>query len=127
MFVCYCFLRYLLFFVSPTSEITSLKNREFVKLVSRYNEIQCVRRASYVYGNRQLSKPLIRQTRFCRPLSQRAMSFVFMANHSMTWLPIQLRQCRFSSGQRVPLLVQVGDAAPLPKFDMLRRIRRVGG
>ncbi|PVZ62289.1 hypothetical protein C9422_01980 [Pseudomonas sp. B1(2018)] len=27
---------------------------------------------------------------------------------------MKLIQCRFSSGQRVPLLVQVGDAAPLP-------------
>ena len=27
---------------------------------------------------------------------------------------MKLIQCRFSSGQRVPLLVQIGDAAPLP-------------
>ena len=27
---------------------------------------------------------------------------------------MKLIQCRFSSGQRVPLLVQTGDAAPLP-------------
>ncbi|NMX36387.1 hypothetical protein HBO34_00700 [Pseudomonas veronii] len=27
---------------------------------------------------------------------------------------MKLIQCRFSSGQRVPLLVQVGNAAPLP-------------
>ena len=32
----------------------------------------------------------------------------------MRWLPIKLIQCRFSSGQRVPLLVQAGNAAPLP-------------
>jgi len=32
----------------------------------------------------------------------------------MRWLPMKLIQCRFSSGQRVPLLVQTGDAAPLP-------------
>jgi len=29
---------------------------------------------------------------------------------------MKLIQCRFSSGQRVPLLVQTGDAAPLPKL-----------
>ena len=27
---------------------------------------------------------------------------------------MKLIQCRFSSGQRIPLLVQTGDAAPLP-------------
>ncbi len=27
---------------------------------------------------------------------------------------MKLIQCRYSSGQRVPLLVQTGDAAPLP-------------
>ncbi|WP_274611363.1 hypothetical protein [Pseudomonas sp. P9(2020)] len=27
---------------------------------------------------------------------------------------MKLIQCRFSSGQRMPLLVQTGDAAPLP-------------
>lgn len=27
---------------------------------------------------------------------------------------MKLIQCRFSSGRRVPLLVQTGDAAPLP-------------
>jgi len=27
---------------------------------------------------------------------------------------MKLIQCRFSSGQRLPLLVQAGDAAPLP-------------
>ncbi len=32
----------------------------------------------------------------------------------MWWLPMKLIQCRFSSGQRVPLLVQAGNAAPLP-------------
>jgi hypothetical protein len=32
----------------------------------------------------------------------------------MRWLPMKLIQCRFSSGQRVPLLVQAGHAAPLP-------------
>ena len=32
----------------------------------------------------------------------------------MRWLPIKLIQCRYSSGQRVPLFVQTGDAAPLP-------------
>ena len=32
----------------------------------------------------------------------------------MSWLPMKLIQCRFSSGQRVPLLVQTGAAAPLP-------------
>jgi hypothetical protein len=32
----------------------------------------------------------------------------------MRWLPMKLIQCRYSSGQRVPLLVQTGDAAPLP-------------
>jgi len=32
----------------------------------------------------------------------------------MWWLPMKLIQCRFSSGQRVPLLVQAGYAAPLP-------------
>jgi len=32
----------------------------------------------------------------------------------MRWLPMKLIQCRFSSGQRVPLLVQAGYAAPLP-------------
>lgn len=42
------------------------------------------------------------------------MYFVFMASHSMWWLPVKLIQCRYSSGQRVPLLVQTGDAAPLP-------------
>jgi hypothetical protein len=34
----------------------------------------------------------------------------------MRWLPMKLIQCRYSSGQRVPLLVQIGDAAPLPKL-----------
>lgn len=34
----------------------------------------------------------------------------------MRCLPIKLIQCRFSSGQRVPLLVQDGLAAPLPKL-----------
>ncbi|USX35663.1 MULTISPECIES: hypothetical protein [Pseudomonas] len=29
---------------------------------------------------------------------------------------MKLIQCRFSSGQRVPLLVQAGNAAPLPKL-----------
>lgn len=29
---------------------------------------------------------------------------------------MKLIQCRYSSGQRVPLLVQIGDAAPLPKL-----------
>lgn len=29
---------------------------------------------------------------------------------------MKLIQCRYSSGQRVPLLVQTGDAAPLPKL-----------
>lgn len=29
---------------------------------------------------------------------------------------MKLIQCRYSSGQRVPLLVQAGDAAPLPKL-----------
>ena len=42
------------------------------------------------------------------------MYFVFMASHWMRWLPMKLIQCRFSSGQRVPLLVQAGNAAPLP-------------
>jgi site-specific recombinase XerD len=32
----------------------------------------------------------------------------------MRWLPMKLIQCRYSSGQRVPLLVQTGDVAPLP-------------
>lgn len=32
----------------------------------------------------------------------------------MWWLPMKLIQCRFSSGQRVPLLVQAGNAASLP-------------
>lgn len=27
---------------------------------------------------------------------------------------MKLIQCRFSSGQRLPLLIQAGDAAPLP-------------
>jgi hypothetical protein len=31
-------------------------------------------------------------------------------------LPVKLVQSRFSSGQRVPLLVQDGQAAPLPKL-----------
>jgi len=29
---------------------------------------------------------------------------------------MKLIQCRFSSGQRVPMLVQAGNAAPLPKL-----------
>ena len=29
---------------------------------------------------------------------------------------MKLIQCRYASGQRVPLLVQTGDAAPLPKL-----------
>jgi hypothetical protein len=32
----------------------------------------------------------------------------------MKWLPMKLVQCRSSSGQRLPLLVQAGDAALLP-------------
>jgi hypothetical protein len=32
----------------------------------------------------------------------------------MRWQSVKLIQCRFSSGQRVPLLVQAGNAAPLP-------------
>lgn len=32
----------------------------------------------------------------------------------MWWLPMKLIQCRFSSGQRVPLLVHAGNAEPLP-------------
>ena len=32
----------------------------------------------------------------------------------MSWLPMKLIQCRFSSGQRVPLLVQTDNATPLP-------------
>lgn len=32
----------------------------------------------------------------------------------MMGLPMKLIQCHFSSGQRVPLLVQTGDASPLP-------------
>ena len=68
----------------------------------------------YVRYVHNVHKVLIRQTSFCHPVSQRAMSFVFMASHSMRWLPMKLIQCRFSSGQRVPLLVQTGNATPLP-------------
>lgn len=32
----------------------------------------------------------------------------------MWWLPMKLIQCRFSSGQCVPLLVHAGNAEPLP-------------
>ena len=34
----------------------------------------------------------------------------------MSWLPMMVIPCRFSSGQRVPLLMQDGLAAPLPKL-----------
>lgn len=40
------------------------------------------------------------------------MALAFMVNHRIRWLPMSLIQCRLSSGQRVPLLLQAGNAAP---------------